>query len=343
MVKMNTNRINKKIKIFNSPNYKYIFNRITGVFARWGKTKDDDPEFSPIGPEILDFEVSEICHGGRGGLCRFCYKNSLPHGSNTSFETFKHIIDRMPTVTQIAFGIGDIDGNPDLFEMFEYCLTKDIIPNITINGERMTPEYYDKLVEYCGAVAVSHYNDDACFNAVKELTDRDLKQVNIHQLVSEETYSDCMRLAQKSLTDERLKNLNAIVFLALKQKGRGVNFHTLSEEKFKKIINFCTENNISYGADSCSAHKILNAYKGTEEYDKVLQYVEPCESGLFSAYVNVHGQFFPCSFSEGVDGINGIDLTGDFDFKKDVWFSEQTNTWRNNLLKNKRRCPIYNV
>lgn len=52
-----------------SPDYKYIFDDKTGFFMRWGKNLDDDPEFSPIGPEILDYEISEICSQG----CKMCF------------------------------------------------------------------------------------------------------------------------------------------------------------------------------------------------------------------------------------------------------------------------------
>ena len=58
-----------KKKIVSSENYNYIFDRETGFFARWGKTRDDDPIMSPFGPEILDIEVSTICNMG----CTFCF------------------------------------------------------------------------------------------------------------------------------------------------------------------------------------------------------------------------------------------------------------------------------
>ena len=76
-----------KYKIFDSKNekmlfsgdYNYIFNYKTGMFVRWGKTKEDDPKFSPIGPEIADIEITTICNGVRGKekdgkrkLCDFC-------------------------------------------------------------------------------------------------------------------------------------------------------------------------------------------------------------------------------------------------------------------------------
>lgn len=40
-----------KQKIVRSKGYNYEFNKKTGFFARWGKVKEDDPLFSPFGPE----------------------------------------------------------------------------------------------------------------------------------------------------------------------------------------------------------------------------------------------------------------------------------------------------
>ena len=49
-------------KKFRAENYNYDFRISDGMFARWGKTKEsiDDPEMSPFGPEILDFEITDI-------------------------------------------------------------------------------------------------------------------------------------------------------------------------------------------------------------------------------------------------------------------------------------------
>lgn len=57
-----------KNKIVKSENYNSIFNAKTGMFMRWGKTVNDDPDYCEIGPEILDIEISEVCHQG----CKFC-------------------------------------------------------------------------------------------------------------------------------------------------------------------------------------------------------------------------------------------------------------------------------
>ena len=42
-----------KKKLICSKEYNYRFDKETGFFARWGKTKEEDPLFSPFGPEII--------------------------------------------------------------------------------------------------------------------------------------------------------------------------------------------------------------------------------------------------------------------------------------------------
>jgi hypothetical protein len=85
---------NDNVKAVRSLSYNYDFDKMTGFFRRWGKTMEDDPTFSPAGPELLDIEISI---DGCPDRCRFCYKNnrSTP-ATNMSFDTFKLIIDKMP-------------------------------------------------------------------------------------------------------------------------------------------------------------------------------------------------------------------------------------------------------
>ena len=53
----------KEKKLFRSKKYNYNFSKTTGYFERWGRRKEDDPPLSPFGPELLDIEISTICHG----------------------------------------------------------------------------------------------------------------------------------------------------------------------------------------------------------------------------------------------------------------------------------------
>jgi MoaA/NifB/PqqE/SkfB family radical SAM enzyme len=325
-------------KTVRTPTYKYNFDVETGFFQRWGKTVNDDPQYSPIGPEILDISISSICHGG----CQYCYQSNTPKGKNMSLETFKIVLDKMSgNLTQIAMATGDIDANPDLWAMMEYARNKNIVPNITISGYRLTDEIVCNLRKYVGAVAVSHYDDDTCFNAVKRLTDTGLEQVNIHQMLSKETYQQSSDLLRKIQTDARLSKLNAVVFLSLKQKGRGVTFNRVTDDEFKAIVDYALDNNIRVGFDSCGSFRFLKSIVGHKNYKEMEEMVEPCESALFSSFVNVDGMFSPCSFMEGV--FEGIDVVHTEDFLSGIWFNPRIVEWRKKLLSCKRSCPIYNV
>ena len=75
---------------------------------------------------------------------------------------------------------------------------------------------------------------------------------------------------------------------------------------------------------------------------------EPCESTLFSYYVNVDGRGFGCSFSEGIPEYKGIDVVNCNDFIEDVWMHPETVAFRNKCIANKdknncRMCHIYNL
>jgi len=342
-------------KYCKSKNYNFIFNKKNGFFARWGKTREEDPLYAPS-PEILDCEITTSCSGipnesGIRSPCTFCYKSNGPKGRNMSLETFKKVLDAFPlTLTQVAFGAdAQAKANPDLWAMMDYCREKKIIPNITVAD--IDDETADKLVSHCGAVSVSRYaNADVCYDSVKKLTDRGLKQTNIHCMVSLETFDMCMQTLKDRLTDERLSGLNAIVFLSLKKKGRGERFNSVGPEKFKELVDFAFENKIGIGFDSCSAPKFLSAVKDLPNYKELEIMAEPCESLMFSFYVNVDGKAFACSFAEGCGGWkDGIDMLNVKDFLKDVWYDKTVVKWRKNLINNvdkkskTRKCPIFEV
>jgi MoaA/NifB/PqqE/SkfB family radical SAM enzyme len=325
------------MKQVRTPAYNYNFNEETGYFERWGKDINDDPQYSPIGPERLDISVSSICHQN----CEFFYQSNSPDGKNMSLDTFKSIIDKMPMLTQIAIATGDIEANPDIWNMMEYSRRKNIVPNITISGYRLSDEAIDKLAKYAGAVAVSNYSEDVCFNTVYKLNEAGIDQVNIHQLLSDETLSGCFSVLEKYSTDSRLSRLNAIVFLSLKRKGRGIKYHKANDEDYKKLINYGLENNIPIGFDSCGCSRFIDVIKDRKDFQHLVQFCEFCEASLFSSFINVDGMYSPCSFMEGK--FKSISVLRAKDFLQDVWYNIETNSWREKLLSNCRNCPIYDV
>ena len=312
--------LNNDYKLFKSEEANYIFNMKNGFTMTWNPKTNEDPLYFPA-PTILDCEISTGCEGigKEGKVCSYCYKSSLHEGHNMSFETFKHIIDIFPkSLQQVAFGSSaKLKVNPDLWKMMEYCRQNNIVPNIT--AADVDDETATLLSKYCGAVAISLHGDfDICYDSVKRLTDRGMDQVNIHAVISEETFDEVMKLFHDRLTDPRLEKLNGIVCLSLKQKGRGVNHKKLSQEKFNEIVKFARDR---------------------------------CEASASSSYINYLGEYFPCSFTEGTEGwetgINVLECNSTQDFIDKVWNNPRTIEFRNNLIKNVcngcRSCPIYDI
>lgn len=332
------------MKIFKSSYYNYSFDPKTGVFMRWGRHIREDAVIAPA-PEIADIEISTVCNG-LGTPCKFCYKSNTKVGRNMNFDTFKKVFDKFPkSLTQIAFGIGDLKANEDIFRIFEYCRVNEVVPNATINGFNLTRVDAEILAKLCGAVAVSRYNPkDVCYDAVKMLTDFGMKQVNIHQLVAAETMQNCMDTISDIKTDARLGSLNAIVFLSLKPKGTRNTLVTAEQEDYKRLIDTCLERDIHFGFDSCAAHNFLKAVRGTKREKEFRVLTEPCESSLFSCYINVEGKYFPCSFSEGTGNWKeGLDVVDCKDFIEDIWNHPKTLRFRSDLLARCRECPLFNI
>lgn len=306
---------NKTTKQFISEDFNYIFNKKTGVHYQWGRTKEENPMRSPYGPVIADIEVVSMCKGPGEKLCPFCYKANTPKGHYMTFEEFKKIFHKLPrTLTQIAFGAdADASLNPDLFKMMNYCRNNtynEVIPNITVAD--ISEETAVRLANTCGAVSVSwygmHTKKDYCYDSIEKLSRNGLKQVNMHFMLSSETFPFIDELINDIKTDSRLKGLNAVVFLSLKQKGRGVKFQGCTKEDFKSVVERMMQNNIGFGFDSCSQPKFADSVKGHPQENKLVEMSEPCESFSQSLYVNEKGIISPCSFMENVSCFENFNL-----------------------------------
>lgn len=340
---------NNNCKILRSPKYNYIFRKTDGFFARWGETKEDDPSWSPFGPEIMDIEISE----GEGcpQSCPFCYKGNKKgnKATNMSLDTFKQIFATFPpSVTQIAFGITSVGSHPQLFDIFQHCRNNGVIPNVTINGaDSLTDDQVRRLVKVCGAMAISVVwpTPEKGFDLIKRLTDAGATQINIHFMISKQTIERAYEVCNAMKNDPRLAKMNAIVFLGLKPKERGQAFDVLPTEEFVKLVYYCLDNDIRFGFDSCSAPRFDKAVESSTIPDTIKRQLmscsERCESGLFSAYIDASGKYWHCSFGENREDAYGVDVTKVKDFHREVWVSKPMIAWRKKLFGLDRECPLY--
>lgn len=310
----------------------------------------------PYSGLVYNFECANHSYLANGFWVHNCYKGNDPHGENMSFDTFNSLLQKIPSsVTQIAFGAdATLKSNPDVWKIFEATRKRGIVPNVTV--AQIDDETADKLVKYCGAVAVSRYADkDACYDSVFKLTSRGMKQVNIHLMISEETYDRAMQTIKDCATDPRLKDLRALVFLSLKQKGRGLSFTPLSDEHFKALAEALLEvsvyNGVKIGFDSCSSCKACSAFNSIDPVllEHIQNSIIPCESTLESGYINVHGEFFPCSFVEGEkDWEVGVNVLSSSSLEK-VWLSPRVQAFRKKLQNSVdkqfsvRICPYFKI
>lgn len=361
---------NKQHKIFASEDFNYVFNKVTGFHAQWGKTKEEDPQRCKYGPIIADIEIVAACTGPGGKLCNFCYKSNTPEGHSMSLEDYKIVFSKLPkTLTQIAFGV-DATGllNKDLFKIMEYTRENGIIPNLTIAD--ISEDTASKLGKVAGAVAVSwygvHSSKEYCYNSIKYLSDNlmnkkpdnTLKSVNMHFMLSKETYPYIDELINDIKNDSRLKELNAVVFLSLKQKGRGTKFNQCSKEEFKSVVDRMLEAGIGFGFDSCSQPKFAESIKDHPRAKEFIQMSENCESFSGSIYITEKGLVYPCSFMEKMQW-NSLDynksepwnllddsIKDSKDFLSKVWNSDRALTFSSKSLACAscgEGCQVYSI
>lgn len=261
------------------------------------------------------------------------------------YKTLQIKIYNKGLLNQIAFGITSPLDNPDFFEMMKFAREFDVIPNYTIKASDLTDEIVDKTIETCGACAISLTNKEETLHAANKLLKKGFKQTNLHVVAMQENFN----IIKELIKDYRTNNINAIVLLKYKPKGTNAGkFKALTKEQYNEIFNLAEKYNVGIGFDSCSAPIYLDMVKDKEKAIELSQYAEPCESTLFSIYVNSHGYMFPCSFSEEENRneenwLEGLNILTCKDFKKDIWFNKRTQSFRQKLLENKRHCPIFNL
>ncbi len=267
--------------------------------------------------------------------------------AHMTLDAMKAILDKMPkSLTQIAYGICSIDSHPQLWHIFAETRRRGIVPNVTIMPVGVTPDIAARLAALCGAVAVSVNPDNKqyAYNTVKLLSqDFDMKQINFHIVLSEDSVPFVKQVVDDIQIDSRLSNLNALVMLSFKDKANTNCMQPITMDSYKEVIKYCEEAGIAFGFDSCSAHSYMRAIKHKNNYDDLCKCVEPCESLLGSIYINVFGEIFCCSFCEGVEEWkDGIPIAN-YSSIEEIWQSPRANAWRDKLMKNKRECPFYKI
>lgn len=293
--------------------YHFLADKETGITFRWGKTLEDNPAFAPV-PELADISISNRCTKG----CDYCYRSSMPDGALMTFEDYCDVLESMNSpeygnVFQVALGGGEPLEHPNFFDIIDETVKRGIVPNFTTNGRLLTEETFERLKGKVGAMAISIAKMEELDAFIKILQRRNGIKVNLHYIISRDSIEEAIGIVKGKYND-LLYDVNAFVFLTYKPAGRGGCRNVVRPGRtlnaFLKEIQ-TPKISCKIGFYACFVPMLS---RNTQELDN---YVDFCEGGFFSVYVNEKKEVSPCSFSNGKDSFS----LNDYDFY-DIWLNK---------------------
>lgn len=268
--------------------YTTYFDQNSGLFVRKEDKDSEEPFWSEDGPELLDISITNYCERS----CTFCYRHSDKKGKHISKSDFQNIIEQAAElgVLQIALGGGNPNQHPQFIEFLKLVREHNIIPSYTTNGEGLSHDILKASADYCGAMAISLYSNNAqCITETLEKISNYSIKTNVHLILK----ADTIDFATEWLLNPPafFKYINAIIFLNYKpiNKQLKLSFNDLSKiESFFRIASECKH--VKIGFDSCCVSGIV-------KWMKVYPFfVESCEAARFSAFISEEMKMYPCSF-----------------------------------------------
>lgn len=327
----------KVIKSIRTESYQIFFNTENGQEILTGINGFPDP-FVLEFPSMMDVGVMGHCRNN----CKFCYQGNT-YQENMDISDFKRIVDEAKSET-MQFALGG-RGDPDLHENFkeliEYSREYNIVPNYTTSGIGLS-DYSIEVSKNCGAVAVSDYDTEATYSAIKRLMDAGIK-TNIHFVLTKNSFHRAFNILNgvdvwNGKVD--LDRLNAVVFLLFKPQGCGKNLKWWSplDYQIEWLFKYMrmTQDIVKFkiGMDSCLVNRIKQVESLTASEEIIL---DTCEGARMSTYVTPDMRLVSCSFGDYVN--NGVSIRDRS--IKDVWTNSQPFAeFREQLKQCPNSCPF---
>lgn len=314
-----------KVRIEKKNKNIYVFNYENGANFLLG-----NESYRADGPLLLDVSITNRCFRN----CSFCYKNANPFGKDISMVDYNRVLQeaKLCGVTQIAIGGGEPTLHPWFVDILKLTREIGIIPNYSTNGCNLTNDIIDATSKYCGAIAVSIYDNINDYkDIITKLSDKKIC-VNLHVILTKDSLDDYINLISEP--PKWFQKLNSIIFLNYKP-ANGNNDLLLNNAEYSKLHKFfekiCNYNICSIGFDSCT-YTFLNEFTDINK-----AYYDYCESARRSAYINENLDVFPCSFYKG----QGISLKQNS--LKSIWQNGTTFINHRNVLEKCKTCPLYKI
>ena len=308
-----------------SKNYNFLADTTTGITMRWGNNLEDDPYCAPW-PELADISISNHCTKG----CEFCYKESSEDQSFMSVENYEKVLDSLKhnswgNVFQVALGGGEPLEHPDFLKIIQKTVDRGIAANFTTNGIYLTESIAKVLKGKIGAVAISISSiNELSLSKIKILRDAGIK-TNIHFVLDNDSIKEAIEILRGKFNEE-LQGINGVIFLTYKPKGRASLDKCLTmNSDLDEFINLIDKGLCltRVGFDACFVPLLMR-------YTEVnVDYIDSCECGFFSIYIDENMNVKPCSFANDDRFSYSLEKYS----MEEIW-NEKYEAYRDNIMKN---------
>lgn len=268
----------------------------SGIIDGQGNDTGKDPFMADF-PHLVDVGIMGHCEHGLSGKCAKagtdCYQSgAVISAPNMPLADFAGIAEQCGGRTH-QFALGG-RGDPDLHEDFagilRACRERNIVPNYTTSGYRLSCAAIEASKRFCGAVAVSWYRAPYTMAAIEGLAGAGVK-TNIHYVLSRQTIGEAVARLE---TDGFPDGVNAVVFLLYKAAGCGKSGSVLAPgdpdlPRFFEELE--RQHRFKVGVDSCLAPGVIARCPGMG-----FEALDACEGARFSCYISADMYMRPCSF-----------------------------------------------
>lgn len=189
---------------------------------------NNEDKLIPDRPESMDILITKCCNLN----CSFCHEKATKDGKHGELFDIP-FLDSLSPYTELAIGGGNVLEHPDFIKFLEWCRTKKLIPNITVNqvhfeqNFNMLKELTDSKLIY--GLGVSLVNPTIEFiERVKQIPNAVIHV--IAGIASQYTF--------ESMYDKDLK----LLILGYKQFGRGETYYSNNQSVIDKWIEWTRDN-----------------------------------------------------------------------------------------------------
>jgi len=302
--------------------YNFVADPKTGITFRWGETFKENPIMAPW-PELADVSISNYCNNN----CEYCYRNSSSEGKFIALKDFSFLLNQLTcpeygAVFQIALGGGEPLLHPEFVDILR--ITREefgMIPNYTTNGKFFNQDIIEATKKWCGAIAISYdpYRKDVSLDELRQtgiILKKENIKTNIHYVLSEKTIQHAIKIL-KGYYDEFFNIYNAIIFLTYKPTGRANYSDCIKgSNSLRSFLRLIEEpvSKVKTGFDACMVPLLM------KHTDINRDFLDSCECGFFSVYVDEELNVKPCSFCTDNQYVFSLKETN----FKDIWLKKFT-------------------